>query len=79
MSDPATPAPAENAAQSVVEHIKTELDKLAAAPEAATSAAVVSAADVQGVLDKYSHDIIGKAHRIFEDMKALVTKAEASV
>jgi hypothetical protein len=38
----------------------------------------VSAAHVEAVLKKYEHDIIGKAHFIFNEIKALISKARSA-
>lgn len=67
----------------VIAGLKADLAKVEAAYEQAVATIddepAVLAADVEAVLEKFGHDIIGQAHSIFDGVKALVAKAKASV
>lgn len=76
-------AQAEAAKDAVIAGLKADLAKVQAAYEQAIAiiddVPAVLAADVEAVLEKFGHDIIGQAHSIFDGVKALVTKAKGAV
>lgn len=54
--------------QAVIDSLSAEIEALKKLPAEAEGVAV----KVKNVLDKYAHDIGGKAYAIFEEIKALV-------